>query len=74
MAKDEVKEFQKKLDGLSKHELRELVMVNTYKLALTRNQLDAVVDILIKKKLATYEEVWKRTNERFQETQGKIIK
>ena len=69
MAKDDVKEFQKKLDGLSRHELRELVMVNAYKLALTRNQLDAVVDILIKKKLATYEEVWKRTNERFQEAQ-----
>ena len=71
MVKDEVKEFQKKLDGLSKNELRELVMVNKYKLALTRNQLDAVVDILIKKKLTTYEEVWKRTNERFQETQTK---
>ena len=67
MVRDEVKEFQKKLDGLSKHELRELVMVNTYKLAFTRNQLDALVDILIKKKLTTYEEVWKRTNERFQE-------
>jgi hypothetical protein len=71
MAKDEVQEFQKKLDSLSKHELRELVMVNTYKLALTRNQLDAVVDILIKKKLTTYEEIWKRTNERFQESQEK---
>ena len=64
----EVEEFRKELDGMSKHELRELVMVNTYKLALTRNQLDAVVDILIKNDLTTYEEIWKRTNERFQES------
>ena len=65
----EVKDFQKRLDNLSTQELRELVMVNAYKLAMTRNQLDAVIDILIKKKLTTYEEVWKRTNERFQESQ-----
>lgn len=71
MAINEAKAFQKQVDGLSKQELRELVMVNAYKLALTRNQLDAVVDILIKKKLTTYEEVWKRTNERFAEEQAR---
>lgn len=63
----ELKEFQKKLQSLSTQELREMVMVNSYKLAMTRNQLDAVVDIMIKKKLTTYEEVWKRTRERFEE-------
>ncbi|MBW2982842.1 hypothetical protein KY327_00900 [Candidatus Woesearchaeota archaeon] len=66
MRSKELEEFEKELRGMSARELRELVMVNAYKLALTRNQLDAVVDILIRHKLATYEEVWKRTNERFQ--------
>ncbi|MBD3209023.1 hypothetical protein GF367_01220 [Candidatus Woesearchaeota archaeon] len=63
-------EFRKKLEKLSAQELRELAMVNAYKVALTRKQLDAVIDILIKKKLTTYEEIWKRTNERFQEESG----
>jgi len=63
-----MKEFQKKIKGLSKQELRELVLINTYKLALTRSQLDAVVDVLIKNKITTYEEVWKLTNDRFKES------
>lgn len=61
-----IKSFEKQINTLSLQELRELALVNTYKLSLARNQLDAVVDILIKNKLTTYEEVWKRTNERFQ--------
>lgn len=61
-----MRNFEKEINTLSIQELRELTLVNTYKLSVARNQLDAVVDILIKNKLTTYEEVWKRTNERFQ--------
>ncbi|MGV8172401.1 MAG: hypothetical protein ACP5OA_06945 [Candidatus Woesearchaeota archaeon] len=55
------------IDQLSRDELRELLMINTYKLALTRAQIDALVEILIKKGLTTYDEVWKKTNEIFKE-------
>jgi polyhydroxyalkanoate synthesis regulator phasin len=55
------------IDNLSRDELRELLMINTYKLALTRAQIDALVDIMIKKGITTYDEVWKRTNEIFKE-------
>ena len=56
-----------KLDGLSRDELRELLLINTYKLALTRAQVDAIVEVLIKKGITTYDEVWKKTNEIFKE-------
>jgi len=56
-----------KLEGLSRDELRELLLINTYKLALTRAQIDAIVDILIKKGITSYDEVWKKTNEIFKE-------
>ena len=56
-----------KLDGLSRDELRELLLINTYKLALTRAQVDAIMEILIKKGVTNYDEVWKKTNEIFKE-------
>jgi hypothetical protein len=36
-----------------------------YKLALTRAQLEAVTNVLIKNRLATLDEIWKDTNENF---------
>ena len=65
-------EFRKRLKGMSDQELRELVMVNAYKLEMTRHQLDAVIDIMIRKKLTSYEDVWKRTRERFGEDEMSI--
>jgi len=56
-----------KLEGLSRDELRELLLINTYKLALTRAQIDALVEILIKKGITSYDEVWKKTNEIFKQ-------
>jgi hypothetical protein len=56
-----------KLEGLSRDELRELLLINTYKLALTRAQVDAIMEILIKKGITTYDDVWKKTNEIFKE-------
>jgi polyhydroxyalkanoate synthesis regulator phasin len=55
------------IDKLSRDELRELLMINTYKLALSRAQIDALVEIMIKKGLTTYDEVWRKTNEIFKE-------
>ncbi len=57
--------IEKEVNDMSKQELRELVMVNTYKLAMARAQIEAMKEILIKKKVTTYEEIWKKTNETF---------
>jgi hypothetical protein len=57
----------KDIDKLSRDELRELLLINTYKLTLTRAQVDAIMEILIKKGITTYDEVWKKTNEIFKE-------
>jgi hypothetical protein len=57
--------FEKQLKDLSDQELKELLLINMYKLALTRAQLETVTNILIKNKLATLDEIWKDTNENF---------
>ena len=54
-----------KPDGKLKGDLKDIVLIDTYKLALTRSQIDALAEILIKKKVMTYEEFWKLTNEKF---------
>jgi hypothetical protein len=63
----EVKELEQKLHRMSVDEIKELLLINTYKLALTRAQLDAIVEILIKKEITSYDDVWKKTNEIFKE-------
>jgi len=67
----EITDFEKKLNKMSNDEIKELLLINTYKLALTRAQLDSVVEILIKKGITTYDEVWKKTNETFKENEKK---
>ena len=57
------KNLGKEVKDMSKQEIKELLMINTYKLALVRSQLEALSSILIKKKLATYEEIWKQTED-----------
>ncbi|MBN2053217.1 hypothetical protein JW756_06965 [Candidatus Woesearchaeota archaeon] len=57
--------FEKQIKDLSEQELKELLLISMYKLALTRAQLEAVTNILIKNKMATLDEVWKETNENF---------
>lgn len=59
----ELMEFEKRIQKLSNEELKDMLLINTYKLAMTRAQLEAVIEILIKEKIMTYEEIWKRTNE-----------
>ena len=62
------KKFEKQLSKLSDQELKELLLINMYKLALVRAQLEAITSILIKSKLTTFDEVWKQTNENFKNT------
>ncbi|KYK26354.1 hypothetical protein AYK26_05165 [Euryarchaeota archaeon SM23-78] len=62
------KKFEKQISELSDQELKELLLINMYKLALVRAQLEALTNILIKAKLTTFEEVWKETNENFKNT------
>jgi hypothetical protein len=57
--------FEKEIKDLSEQELKELLLINMYKLALTRAQLEAVTNVLIRNKLVTLDEVWKETNENF---------
>ncbi len=64
---DDLMEFEKRIQKMSNEELKDMLLINTYKLAMTRSQLEAVVEILIKNKIMTYEEIWKRTNEIFKD-------
>ena len=57
--------FEKQIKDLSGQELKELLLISMYKLALTRAQLEAVTNVLIKNRLATLDEIWKETNENF---------
>ncbi len=59
---------EKRIIDLSVQELRELLLINTYKLAVVRSQLEAVTSILIKKNITTYEEIWKKTNDTLKKT------
>lgn len=61
----ELMEFEKRINAISKEDLKDLLMIDTYKLALTRAQIEALAELLIKKKIMTYEEFWKLTNEKF---------
>ena len=61
-------DFEVKLDSLSAQELKELLMINTYKLAMARGQIEALSDILIKNNITTYEEIWKKTNDNLKES------
>jgi hypothetical protein len=62
------KNLGKEVKDMSKQEIKELLMINTYKLALVRSQLEALSSILIKKKLATYEEIWKQTEDNLKDS------
>lgn len=63
----QVHDLEMALRKLSPEETRELLVLTMYKLALTRSQLDAVTDILVKKKIAKREEIWKLTGDKFDE-------
>lgn len=60
--------FDKQIKELSDQELKELLLIHMYKLALVRAQLEAVTAVLIKQKLTNFEEIWKETNNNFKDT------
>lgn len=62
------KAFEKKLKDLSQQEMKERLMLQAYKLALLRGQVEALTDIIVKNRLATREEVWKLTEENFEDS------
>ncbi|GIU69433.1 MAG: hypothetical protein KatS3mg002_0669 [Candidatus Woesearchaeota archaeon] len=49
------------------NKITDLVLINSYKTAMNKAQIEAIIDILIKNKITTYEEIWKKTNEIFNE-------
>ncbi|MFH1400370.1 MAG: hypothetical protein ABIH41_02525 [Nanoarchaeota archaeon] len=53
---------------MTEQELREMLLVHIYKTALVRSQVEAICEILIKRKVTTYEEIWKRTQEIYQDS------
>jgi hypothetical protein len=66
--KSDLPSFEKKIKDLSAHETKELLLLQAYKLALLRGQVEALADILVKNKIATREEIWKLTEENFEDT------
>ncbi len=66
--RDELDRFEKKVRELSKQEMKELLLIQAYKTALVRSQVEAITEILIKNKVTTYEEVWRKTNEIFKDS------
>jgi hypothetical protein len=66
--KDPFLNIDKNINNLSEHEMKELLLINMYKMALMRAQLEALTNIMIKNKFATFEDIWKETNENFKNT------
>ncbi len=64
-AKQQMEELEKHISDLSKQEMKELLLVNTYKLNLVRSQMEAVCDVLIDNDLTSYEEIWEKTDKNF---------
>jgi hypothetical protein len=64
----QLKQLQQHIDKLSPEETKELLLLSMYKLAMVRAQLDALSDVLVKKKLLTREELWKLTARKFEES------
>ena len=59
--------LREQIEKLSPGETKELLLLTMYKLTMVRSQLDALTDVVVKKKLATREELWKATEERFRD-------
>jgi len=64
----DVKKLETKISDLSRQEIKELLLVNAYKLALVRSQLEALTDVLVKNRLITRDEVWRKTKENFDDS------
>ena len=67
-AKDQINRLDEQINDMSKQEMKELLLINTYKLALIRSQVEALSEVLIKNRLTTYEDLWKKTDTSFKNT------
>lgn len=59
--------LERQIAKLSEEEVRELLVLSMYKLAMTRAHVDALSDLLVKKKVVKREELWDLTAEKFDE-------
>ncbi|MFC1648736.1 hypothetical protein ACFL1B_04730 [Nanoarchaeota archaeon] len=66
--KREIKRMEDEINGMSKQDMKELILINSYKLALARSQIEAIAEILIKNKITTYEDIWKKTDKIFKDS------
>ena len=57
--------FEKQIKDLSGQEIKELLLITMYKMALMRAQLEAINNVLIKNRITTLDQLWKDTNENF---------
>ncbi len=64
MTKREELEWQ--VRGLKPKELKELLLLTMFKLEMTRAQLDALTDLLAKKKVVDAKKLWEETGRRFE--------
>jgi len=62
------KEIKKKIEKMTLKELRELVLINTYKISIMRAQIEALLELLREKKIMNYETFWKKTKKFIEES------
>lgn len=68
ISKGSLGRLEQEFKKLSQQELRELLLVNTYKMAMLKAQVEAITQLLIKRDIASYEEIWNLTNEVFKDS------
>jgi len=58
--------LKKEVHKLRPKELKELLLLTMFKLEMTRSQLDALTDLLAKKKVVDAKKLWEETGRRFE--------
>lgn len=70
-SKKSTKKSETKKESL---DIKDIILINNYKTAMNKAQIEAIIEILIKNKITSYEEVWKKTNEIFKEMTKEVPK
>ncbi len=60
--------LKRKIESMTLKELRELVLINTYKISIMRAQIEALTELLKDKKILNYESFWKKTKKYVEES------
>jgi hypothetical protein len=66
--KGELERLEEHVRNLSDEEVRELLLTQTYKVALMRSQIEALTETLTENDITTYEAFWEATHEHFQDS------